>query len=660
MSDKLLKLVGHFDVKENKGEESSDTLTIEGFANTTDKDRDGDIILESAWKQGGLANFLKNPIVLAFHNHQMPIGTVKAHSVSEKGLHVTAEISKAAGNVFELVKEGILQAFSVGFRILDADFDSKTDLFLIKDLELLEVSVVAVPANAESVFRVSKSLNGEELKLMKDEFKKTGDNAATETKKEEGASASSSSVDVDGIIKGLTEVIDTKLKDAVSTIKTMGDDKLTEQTTIETGETGAERLNDEIEKRVTEILTKRAEEDAVAKAAATEKSDKEAMIKAVADLKAELEEKATEIAAIKASKMSFSDKGGDVVSKQEKEDAFLLSKIMNVPIAETKFGKAVMEKAGSTGNVHIPTAEWEDTFSTTILDEVRQNLIVAPLFQNLKMTALNHHLPVQADTAGGIGYWVHRSSFGSPSGAGTISAGVEQTSATTEQQLNASKLATHEYLIDEEEEDAILVVMPMIRSNLVRALGRTWDIGLLSGLGAAGTDNTDADPITGLDTKASAYAAGARTVAVAGAGDPLTIAYMQQARATMGKWGINPSELVYVVGNTGYYEILEDPDFRTMDMVGERATILTGQIGAVNGSPVIVSGEMPAKAAGAPACIVVRKQNFVTGELRGLKLDRDRDVLGQRELFVASRRVAFTHLFGDATHVEGVALVDYA
>lgn len=658
MSNKLLKLVGNFSVK-GENESDGDTVVIEGFANTTDTDRDGDVIVESAWKQGGLTNFLKNPIVLAFHNHQMPIGKVVSHKVTEKGLFVSAEISKAAGNVFDLVKEGILQTFSIGFRIKDADFDSKTDLFLIKDLELFEVSVVSVPANADSTFRVAKSLDDDgELKLMKEKFSKPGD-AGTEPEEKE-ASASSSSISVDDIVKGLTEVIDTKLNDAVSKIKTTEDNKLTEKTDAEVLSTGAERLNDEIEKRVEAALEKRAQQDAITAAEATEKSEKAEAAKVLEDLHAEIKEKGEEIAAIKASKMSFSDKGGAGPTNTEKENAFFLSKLLNKPISETKYGKLMMEKAGSAGNDHIPTAEWEDTFSTSILSEVRQQLLIAPLFQNLQMTALTHHLPVQTDTAGGIGYWVHRGSFGGQAAANTTSAGVEQTSATTEQTLIAQKLATHEYLIDEEEEDAILVVLPMIRANLVRALARTWDIGLISGQNAAGNNNSDADPIFGLDKMASDYTAGARTQAVAGPGDPLTIAFMQQARAKLGKWGIMPNELVYVVGNTGYYEILEDPDFRTMDMVGENATILRGQIGAVNGSPVIVSGEMPAKAAGAPACLVVRKQNFVTGELRGLKLDRDREVLAQRELFVASRRVAFTQLFGGATGVEGIAVVDYA
>ena len=137
------------------GEESA--LIIEGYANTTDKDRQGDVILEEAWTKGGLDNYLKNPIVLAYHNPEKPIGEVTDYGINHKGLHVIAEISKAAGDVYSLIREGVLKAFSVGFRVKDADYDSETDIFVIKDLEMYELSVVSVPANADSIFSVRKS-----------------------------------------------------------------------------------------------------------------------------------------------------------------------------------------------------------------------------------------------------------------------------------------------------------------------------------------------------------------------------------------------------------------------------------------------------------------------------------------------------------------------
>ncbi len=114
--EKILKLFVPFDTK-GEHEEDED-LSISGHASTNDEDRSGDIIVTDAWKKAGaLTNYLKNPIVLAFHDTSRPIGKTVSHEVDEKGLKITAKISKLASNIIDLIKEGILSAFSVGFMI---------------------------------------------------------------------------------------------------------------------------------------------------------------------------------------------------------------------------------------------------------------------------------------------------------------------------------------------------------------------------------------------------------------------------------------------------------------------------------------------------------------------------------------------------------------
>ena len=140
--DKLLYLSSKF----TASTESDDSIYIEGYASTVDRDRQGDVIPMAAWNSG-LKNYLKNPIILAYHNHQMPIGKMVEHKVTDQGLWVRAQIPQEVGDVYKLIKKGILSAFSVGFRVRDADYDSASESFLIKELELHEISVVSVPAN---------------------------------------------------------------------------------------------------------------------------------------------------------------------------------------------------------------------------------------------------------------------------------------------------------------------------------------------------------------------------------------------------------------------------------------------------------------------------------------------------------------------------------
>jgi HK97 family phage prohead protease len=145
---------------ETKQEGDEEELIISGHASTNDRDRSGDIITTDAWKNPkALKDYLKNPIVLAFHDMSRPIGKTIGHEVDEQGLKITARISKAAGNISQLIKEGIVSAFSVGFMIKDADFNNDTGDFIIKEVELFEVSVVSIPSNQNALFSIEKNFS---------------------------------------------------------------------------------------------------------------------------------------------------------------------------------------------------------------------------------------------------------------------------------------------------------------------------------------------------------------------------------------------------------------------------------------------------------------------------------------------------------------------
>jgi hypothetical protein len=75
-----------------------------------------------------------------------------------------------------------------------------------------------------------------------------------------------------------------------------------------------------------------------------------------------------------------------------------------------------------------------------------------------------------------------------------------------------------------------------------------------------------------------------------------------------------------------------------MNQVGPQATLLTGQIGTIGNSPVIVSGEFADKAAGAAGAIAIAPANFLVGNQRGLRIDTQELVETQRRVMVASLR----------------------
>ena len=119
IKNKVLHLDSAFTKELPSASDTIDSIFISGYASINTPDRIGDVVPSSVWEKG-IENYLKNPIVLAYHEHDDPIGRMVEHKVDEKGLWIKARIS-AAAEVFNLIKDNVLTAFSVSFRVLDAE-----------------------------------------------------------------------------------------------------------------------------------------------------------------------------------------------------------------------------------------------------------------------------------------------------------------------------------------------------------------------------------------------------------------------------------------------------------------------------------------------------------------------------------------------------------
>jgi HK97 family phage prohead protease/HK97 family phage major capsid protein len=160
MNNKTFYLNSSFEAKALS--KTNKSLKIAGYANTTAKDRAGDIVTAEAWAKG-VENFRRNPVMLYQHKHDCPIGRFDKITVDKKGIYVEGSVSEAAEKNYgiqTLIKDGALKSFSVGFRVKDGKYNSKDDTMLITDVELLEISVVSVPCNQDSLFSLRKSFEG--------------------------------------------------------------------------------------------------------------------------------------------------------------------------------------------------------------------------------------------------------------------------------------------------------------------------------------------------------------------------------------------------------------------------------------------------------------------------------------------------------------------
>lgn len=121
-------------------------------------DRHGEIISPEGWD---LKNFKKNPVLLWSHDHLTPAigkatkiwleGEASKAKLMFKG--VFQEITDEGKAAKALVEEGILKTFSVGF--LPSEMDGNT----YTKQELLEISLVNVPANPDAMMLAYKTLS---------------------------------------------------------------------------------------------------------------------------------------------------------------------------------------------------------------------------------------------------------------------------------------------------------------------------------------------------------------------------------------------------------------------------------------------------------------------------------------------------------------------
>jgi len=651
MINKVLQLVAPIETK--AAHEDQEELIISGYASTVEKDRMGDVIKADAWKQAGaLDNYLKNPVVLAYHDMNRPIGRTIEHTADNKGLRITAKISKAAGDIAQLIKDGILSTFSIGFIVKDADYDQKTDIFVIKEVELLEVSVVTIPANAGATFSVAKNFSSmDEYEEFKKQFNKSLEISEEKLMKDEKDTATP--IDVAKLADQIRKQVEADLEKAQAAKAAKAEAEAKELAKIEaTATTAAEKLVKDLEKRIndnTENLAKALE----------------GLHEAIAANKEEIPE-----VYAKNSKMNFSDNVDTTfksLTEAQKDGLVILSKLKNTDIRSLKSFENYVTKSEMQHWDPGVGAGWEETWNTRVFNAVREQLVVERLFSSMPMSTPTMYMPINPEA--GFASWVPEGNYRSSLNPADETTAGSSSGTAVDHQLNQNilvsyKLATREYVGYEEEEDSIVTLAPIINDAVARRMALSSDRAHLRGAGVLTTANFD--PITGLTNLGSSNTpvevaggtAWETTFLGANVGDN-AIADM---RKNLGLYGLDPNQLVLIASHDLYYALMKLPNFKTVDVLGEaRATILTGQVGSIFGVRVVVSQQfdnaaIAAGTLGTPLGCMVNTANFIHGDHRGLRTESALDIVNQKRVLVSTRRFAFRDIIAG----EGVVNLEIA
>ena len=157
-------------------DETGSDRTVKFTITTDDVDRERDIIDPAGVDT---SDFEKNPVVMFAHSHHdLPIGKAVHLSKQPGKIEATVEFATEGQNpqaerVFQLVKGGFLNATSIGFRPLEWVFNEERRGVDFTAVELLEFSIVPVPANAHALIaNTDKGVDAGLLKRWADEILK--------------------------------------------------------------------------------------------------------------------------------------------------------------------------------------------------------------------------------------------------------------------------------------------------------------------------------------------------------------------------------------------------------------------------------------------------------------------------------------------------------
>lgn len=143
----------------------TDTGEFEGYGSVFGvEDSSSDVVVKGAF-QKSLSSWAEKgrlPSLLWQHKMSEPIGIYTEMKEDDHGLYVKGRLliddDPLAKRAYAHAKAGSLGGLSIGFILKDWEYDSSKGVYLLKEIDLWEVSLVTMPANDEARISEVKSM----------------------------------------------------------------------------------------------------------------------------------------------------------------------------------------------------------------------------------------------------------------------------------------------------------------------------------------------------------------------------------------------------------------------------------------------------------------------------------------------------------------------
>lgn len=269
------------------------------------------------------------------------------------------------------------------------------------------------------------------------------------------------------------------------------------------------------------------------------------------------------------------------------DDAYILATLLKVDPRGLKFWKGLKEsptalrKAMDTATA-TEGAEWiPTTLSTQLIEKYRLLARVPGLFTELAMPRNPWKLPTSLGDM--TFYLIPESTSSEPSKTPTTKM------TTGDLTMTAKKLRGRSIWSEELDEESIIPVLPAVKNNIAKSAALAVEDALINGDTTAthmDSDVTDTKDHRKIWKGLRKHALANSWSADLGTFDKDTT---RGLLTKMAKYGITPSEIVWITGPTCYNKLRGLTELLTVDKYGPAAVILTGEVGRFYGSPVVIS-----------------------------------------------------------------------
>ena len=166
--DNVEELKSFIEVHSEIKADSNEDGTFEGYGSVfNNTDLGNDVIKSGAFTKSLQERGTRGVKLLYQHKSDMPIGVFDEIREDSHGLRVKGRLAlgtTAGRDAYELLKMGALDGLSIGFRVnpKEVSFDKRNNQRIIKEVDLMEISLVTFPMNPKATVRQVK---GEEISI---------------------------------------------------------------------------------------------------------------------------------------------------------------------------------------------------------------------------------------------------------------------------------------------------------------------------------------------------------------------------------------------------------------------------------------------------------------------------------------------------------------